>query len=180
MIIHEIHDLSNSVVTNLLTKELSNITDDIFIKNYHPDYIDYPGNLFCILKQGRYIKGNYYVIEEDEKYICSAGWNEYELDSNIALMLTRLYIAPEYRTRNYAGTYMLPKALTEVTNYKHVWMTVNEYNKGLYAWFDRASKGKRTGLFHDWPKIYRKFVPIGKRDIYYTEQYVVEYQPNAQ
>jgi len=35
-------------------------------------------------------------------------------------------------------------------------------------------------LFNDWPEIYRKFVPIGKRDIYYTEQYVAEYQSNDQ
>ena len=178
MIIHEIHDLSNKLVINLLNTALSKITDETYIKNYHPDYNDVPGNLFCILKQGRYVNGNYYVIEEDGKYICSAGWNEYEPD--IALMLTRLYISPEFRTKNYAGTYILPKALTEVTNYKHVWMTVNEYNKGLYSWFDRASNGKRTGLFCDWPDIYRKFIPIGKKDIYYTEQYVVEYQPNAQ
>jgi hypothetical protein len=178
MIIHEIHDLSNSIVTNLLSKELSKITDETYIKNYHPDYIDTPGNLFCILKQGRYVNGNYYVIEEDKRYICSAGWNEYELDSNIALMLTRLYITPEHRAKYHAGNYILPKALVEVKRYKHVWITCNEYNKAIYHWFDRANKGKRTGLFNDWPDIYRKFVPIGKKDIYYTEQYVAEYQPN--
>jgi hypothetical protein len=178
MIIHEIHDLSNSIVINLLSKELSKITDETYIKNYHPDYIDTPSNLFCILKQGRYVNGNYYVMEEDDKYICSAGWNEYELDSNIALMLTRLYIAPEHRAKYHAGNYILPKALTEVKRYKHVWITCNEYNKAIYHWFDRANKGKRTGLFNDWPDIYRKFVPIGKKDIYYTEQYVAEYQPN--
>ena len=178
MIIHEIHDLSNSIVTNLLSKELSKITDETYIKNYHPDYIDSPGNLFCILKQGRYVNGNYYVIEEDERYICSAGWNEYELDSNIALMLTRLYIVPEHRAKYHAGNYILPRALEEVKRYKHVWITCNEYNKAIYHWFDRANKGKRTGLFNDWPDIYRKFVPIGKKDIYYTEQYVAEYQPN--
>ena len=180
MIIHEIHDLSNEYVISLLKQGLSEVTDEKYLKNYNPEYSGEPGNLFTTLEQGRYIKGKYYVIEEDGKYICSAGWHEYELDSNVALLLTRLYIIPKYRTKNYAGTYLLPKALSETINYKHIWMTVNEYNKGLYSWFDRASKGKRTGLFHDWPEIYKKFLPIGKRDIYYTEQYVVEYQPNAQ
>jgi hypothetical protein len=179
MVIHEIHDLSNEYVTTLLKKGLSEITDENLKNNYHPDYIDTPGNLFCILKQGRYVNGKYYVLEVDGQYICSAGWNEYELDSNIALLLTRLYIAPKHRTKQYAGTYILPKALEEAKNYKHIWLTVNEYNKGLYSWFDRRLKGRRTGLFCDWPEIYKKFTPIGKRHIYYTEQYVVEYQPNA-
>jgi hypothetical protein len=179
MIIHELHDLSNDYVISMLKQEFSKITDEKYLKNYHPDYLEEPGNLFKTLEQGRYLKGAYYVIEEDRNYVCSAGWHEYELDSSIALLLTRLYITPEHRTKNYAGTYLLPKALSESENYKHIWMTVNEYNKGLYAWFDRAQQGRRTSLFHTWPEIYKKFVPIGKRDIYYTEQYVVEYQPNA-
>jgi hypothetical protein len=179
MIVHEIHDLSNEYVVTLLKKSLSKITDENLKKNYHPDYIDTSGNLFCILKQGRYVKGKYYVLEEDGEYICSAGWNEYELDSNIALMLTRLYIVPKHRTKQYAGTYILPKALEEAKNYKHIWITFNDYNKGMYAWFDRASKGKRTGLFCDWADIYRKFIPMGKHSVYHTEQYIVEYKSNA-
>ena len=176
MIIHEIHDLSNTPVVDLLKKGLSKIKDETYLKNYHPDYIDVPGNVFNILKQGRYITGKYYILVEDDKFLCSGGWNEYEND--IALMLTRLYIVPEHRAKYHAGNYILPRALEEVKRYKHVWITCNEYNKAIYHWFDRANKGKRTGLFNDWPDIYRKFVPIGKKDIYYTEQYVAEYQPN--
>ena len=178
MIIHEIHDLTNLYVTSLLKQGLSQINDEQYVTNYHPDYSSNTGNLFYILNQGRYVKGKYYVLEEDGKFICSGGWNEYE--SEIALMLTRLYIAPEHRAKYYAGNYILPKALGEVKRYKHIWITCNEHNKAIYHWFDRANKGKRTGLFNDWPEIYRKFVPIGKKDIYYTEQYVVEYQSNDQ
>jgi hypothetical protein len=176
MIIHEIHDLSNKYVIDLLKKGLSNISEESYTKNYHPDYINESGNLFKTLEQGRYIKGKYFVIEEDDRYIGSAGWNEYELNSDIALMMTRFYVVPEYRKKYYATSYILPKALAEAKNYKHIWMSMNEYNKSLYSWFDRASKGKLPGLFDFWPEIYRNFVPIGKRDIYYTEQYVVEYQ----
>lgn len=176
MIIHEIHDLSDTYVTSLLENGLSQITDKQYITNYHPEYAHNTGNLFYILEHGRYVKGKYYVLEENGKFICSGGWNEYEPD--IALMLTRLYIAPEHRAKFYAGNYILPKALEEATEYKHVWITCNQYNKSIYNWFDRASKGKRPGLFADWPEIYRKFIPIGKKDIYYTEQYVAEYRPN--
>lgn len=176
MILHEIHDLSNDIAVNLLKRGLSNITDERHLQNYHPDFSDSTSNIFCILKNGRYNKGKYYIIEEDDNYICSAGWNEYELDSNIALMMTRFYVRPEFRQKYYATSHILPKALNEAKDYKYIWMSMNEYNKSLYTWFDRASKGKLPGLFNYWPDIYRKFSPIGKRDIYYTEQYVVEYK----
>ena len=94
MIIHEIHDLSDTYVTSLLENGLSKITDNQYITNYHPEYSHNAGNLFYILEHGRYVKGKYYVLEEDGKFICSGGWNEYEPD--IALMLTRLYITQLY------------------------------------------------------------------------------------
>jgi hypothetical protein len=177
MKIHEIHDLSNIKAIDILKQGLVNIQEENLKKNYHPDYIETPGNLFYILKQGRYIKGTYYVLENDGEYICSAGWNEYELDTDIALILTRLYTVPKYRTKNYAGIYILPKALEEAKAYKHIWITFNEYNKGMYAWFNRAKLGKYASVGGYTPHIlYNKFVPIGKKNIYYTEQYVVELQ----
>ena len=177
MKIHAIHDLTNPHVINILKKEFNNITDTNIISNYHPDYSDNAGNLFYILQAGRYrlSKGKYWVMEENGEYLGSAGWNEYELEPDIALMMTRFYVMPEYRKKYYASSHILPKALEEAKDYKRIWMSMNEYNKSLYTWFDRASKGKLPGLFDYWPDVYRKFVPIGKRDIYYTEQYVVEY-----
>ena len=175
MILHEIHDLSNNTAIEVLKRGLSKITDPKHLQNYHPDFSEHTGNLFYVLNTGRYHKGKYYVIEEDDTYICSAGWNEYELEPDIALMMTRFYVMPEYRKKYYASSHILPKALEEAKDYKRIWMSMNEYNKSLYTWFDRASKGKLPGLFDYWPNVYRKFVPIGKRDIYYTEQYVVEY-----
>ena len=64
----------------------------------------------------------------------------------------------------------------EVSNYDKVWITANEHNKMIYNWFERASKNKKAALFNDWPPIYRNFKTIGKKTIYYTEQYVVEYK----
>ena len=174
MKLHAINDLSDEHATMLLARGLSNITQSKLIKNYHPDYKDMPGNLFHILKNGRYRRGNYYIVEEDGEFVCSAGWNEYELDTDIALILTRMYVAPKYRVNYHVANYILPEILKEVTHYKHVWATVNEYNKALYEWFVRDRSGKRTALFNDWPDIYRKFKPIGKKNIYYTDQYVIE------
>lgn len=176
MIIHEIQDLSNNIAVDVLKQGLSKITDETHLINYHPDFSDNPSNLFYILKYGRYTTGKYYIVEEDGNYICSAGWNEYQYEPSIALLMTRFYVVPEYRKNYYASSYILPKALEEAKDYKHIWMTMNEYNKSLYTWFERASAGKLPGLFDYWPEVYRNFHPIGKRYIYYTEQYVVEYR----
>jgi len=177
MLLHEIHDLSNSHVNELLISGLSKIKESKFMKNYHPEYKDIPGNIFHILENGRYKqgKGKYYVLENNGEYICSAGWNEYEPD--IALILTRMYIAPKHRVNYYVATNILPKILEEVTDYKHVWATVNAYNKALYEWFVRDKLGKRTALFNNWPEIYKRFTPVGMKTVYYTDQYVVEYTP---
>jgi len=178
MIIHEINDLSNTHVISLLQRGLSNCTESV--QNYHPDHSDNNANLFYALKNGRYQlnHGKYYVMEESGKYLCSAGWNEYELDSDIALVLTRMYIAPKHRANYHVATHILPKILEAVTQYKHIWATVNEYNKALYEWFVRDRLGKRTALFNDWPDIYRRFKPIGKKNIYYTDQYIIELDRN--
>ena len=119
MIVNEIHDLNNQRVTTLLKQGLSHVDKESYVSNYHPDYESIPGNLFNTLKSGRYKlgQGKYYIIEEDGNYIASAGWNEYDLDNNIALMLTRLYIVPEHRAKYHAGNYILPRALEEVKRY---------------------------------------------------------------
>lgn len=176
MEIHEIHDLSNRYVNDIMYDGLSRITDKDIVKNYHPDYANDPGNLFAILDNGRYGlgRGKYFVIEEDGKYICSAGWNEYELEPNIAFALTRAYIDPSYRGKYLLASNILPRTLEETSKYENVWITVNKYNKVMYSWFVRASQNKRTALFNDWPEIYKKFKPLGERYIYNTKQYVVE------
>ena len=176
MQVHEIHDLSNIAVINLLKSSLKDITDDKIIKNYHPDYSNTPGNLFYILREGRYQLGKYFVVTIDNKYVCSAGWNEYELKSDIALLLTRMYIIPEYRTKYIIGNNILPLCIQEANAYNHLWITANEHNRSIYAYFERASQNKRTTIFNDWPEIYKRFKPIGKKIIYYTEQWVAEYE----
>jgi hypothetical protein len=178
MIVHEIHDLSNQYVVNLLKKGLSQIDNKSYITNYHPDYESTPGNLFNILKNGRYNLGHgkYYVIEDSGTYIASAGWNEYDIEPSIALLLTRMYTMPLHRMNYHVANNILPLALAEIKNYEHIWFICNEYNKKIYNWFVRVHEGKRGALFNDWPDIYRNFKPIGKKTIYYTEQYVMEYQ----
>lgn len=177
MIVHEIHDLSNTQVVNMMAHGLRKITDSDILINYHPDYHDQPGNLFNIIKHGRYRKGfgKYYIIEEDNKYVCSAGWNEYESDPSIAFALTRMYIDPAYRGQYLVAQHILSKSLNETKQYAKIWLTVNKYNKRLYDWFVRADQNKRTALFNDWPDVYRNFKPIGEQTIYNTTQYVVEF-----
>jgi hypothetical protein len=177
MKIHTIHDLSNSTDIKILETALSTVVDNRIVANYHPDHRHSPGNLFYVLKQGRYRhgRGKYFIVTDNDKYVCSAGWNEYDLDSHIALLLTRMYVDPEYRARYIIGNTILPLIIEETTNYAKRWITANEYNRAIYSYFERAHENKRTTLFNDWPEIYRKFKPIGKHTVYYTEQYVAEY-----
>jgi hypothetical protein len=161
-----------------MKQELSLITDSSIVKNYHPDYHDEPGNLFRILTDGRYARGHgkYFIVTDDaDKYLCSAGWNEYDLDRTVALLLTRMYVAPRYRTQYILGNLVLPGMIDEAIKYQRLWVTMNDYNRSLYRYFERASENKRTVLFNDWPDIYRRFKPIGKRTVYYTEQWTAEY-----
>ena len=178
MLLHELHDSSNEVVINLLEVSFSKITSIDIIKNYHPDFKNEPANIFHILNDvnGRYKKGAYYVLEHEGEYVCSAGWNQYDLDSTIALALTRAYVHPKHRTKYYMGEYILPKIIESAKDYEHLYITADSYNSAIYQWFVRAEAGKSPGMFSDWPDIYRNFKPIGQKTIYYTEQYVVEYK----
>lgn len=160
----------------MLEKHLSLVDDPAIVQNYHPDNRNCPGNLFYILTNGRYRsgKGAYFVIEEAGEYICSAGWNEYEIAPDIALLLTRMYVNTKYRSGYYAGKFILPMAIHATNMYKHQWITCNEHNKTIYKWFERSATGSRTTIFNPWPETYSKFKPIGKKTVYYTPQYVAE------
>ncbi len=173
MKIHAINDLSNTYVINLLKENLQSVDDFNLIRNYHPDYYKTPGNLFCILDQGRYQNGNYFVVEDNGKYICSAGWNDYE---GIALLLTRAYISDQYRRKYLLSKYLLPLMFEQTQQYDTLWITCNEYNKSIYHAFERLDAGRPAGLFDQWPETYKKFKPIGTKTLYYTEQYVAEYK----
>jgi hypothetical protein len=178
MKIHTIHDLTNRAAVDILRDNLSLITDTNIVKNYHPDWGDQPGNLFYILEHGRYRqgRGKYYIITDDsDKYMCSAGWNEYELDKNVALMLTRMYVAPGFRCQYILGNTVLPEMIEAAGRYKHIWITSNNHNRAIYLFFERAAGGKKTALFNDWPPIYKKFKPLGQKTVYYTQQWVAEY-----
>jgi len=173
MKIHAIQDLSNSHVVGLLKDNLKNITNSELIQNYHPDYSDTPGNLFYILSHGRYDIGNYFVMEQDDKYAGSAGWNEFE---DVVLLFTRAYVPPEYRRNYFLANHLMPLMLKETRFYDKVWITCNEHNKSIYHGLERLQAGRPAGLFDQWPEIYKKFVPIGTKKIYSTTQYVAEYR----
>ena len=170
MNVHSVHDLSNTKLINFLKKNLSHIDDERTKENYHPDFQSKPGNLFYILKEGRYKTGNYLIMEENGKYLGSAGWNEYD---DVALILTRAFVPKEHRGKFNMAKYLLPIMFKETTEYDRLWITCNDYNFTIYQALTRLSEGK---VSTPWPNIYKNFTPIGKRSVYYTEQYVAEYK----
>jgi hypothetical protein len=178
MQIHKIHDNTNKYVIDLMAETFSRDPNPTVALNYHPDHANSPANIFYILADphGRYKRGAYYVLEEDGKYICSAGWNEYEEQPNTAIVLSRMYVVPHHRAKYYCGNHILPILVeSTVHRYATVWATFNEHNIAIYNWFCRAHEGKRGGLFNNYPPLYRKFIPVGQKTIYNTKQYVVEY-----
>ncbi len=176
MKIHEIHDTGDRAVIDILEAGLSQVVNPQIVKNYNPQHRDLPGNLFYILAQGRYRRGfgKYFVVTIDDKYVCSAGWNSYELEQDVAIVLSRMYIVPEHRGRYLIGKNILPQCIEETRDYSRVWITANDHNRSIYDYFERANTGKRTALFNDWPPIYRQFKPLGRRTVYYTDQWVAE------
>lgn len=179
MKLHTLQDSSNTYIIQLLEESFSKITNENLLKNYHPDYKNINSNIFYILNDsnGRYHNGCYYVLENKGEFVCSAGWNEYELDNNVALALTRAYVEPKYRTKYYMGKYILPKIIENTRQYRHLYITADSHNSAIYQYFIRAEEGKTTGIFNTWPEIYKQFKPIGTKDIYYTIQFVAEYKP---
>jgi hypothetical protein len=176
MNIHCIHDSSNSKIIKMLSNEFSKITDNTYIKNYHPDFSSCPGNFFFILDSGRYKPnfGKYFVIEEDNKYISSAGWNIYEYSPSVALLLTRAYVSPNQRSNYTLGNYILPLIIEESsTKCNQLWITVNRYNYKFKKWLE-FSKNRKTV-----PDLYKKFRLVGDMDIYFTKQTVFEYSKDS-
>ncbi len=172
MLIHKIHDLSDTYAMRLLEQGLYDIPESHLVNNYTPKYRDSNANLFYILNEGRYKDGAYYIVEKDGKYVCSSGWNKY--NDTTALVLTRSYVARQYRTQYLMASLLLPTMIEETSGYENTWLTCNKNNPTLYEWFVRSSQGKRAAIFADWPEIYKKFRPIGEMDIYYTQQMVAQ------
>ena len=144
MIVHSIHDNKPSHALELLKSEFVKITDDNSKENYNPHFAAIPGNFFYDLRNGKYKegKGNYYVIEIDGSFVCSAGWHRY--DSTTALLLTRMYVGLEYRNYQLGGKVILPLLLEESKEYNKRWITCNEHNKTIYNTILRDSS---TNLF---------------------------------
>jgi hypothetical protein len=175
MKVYEIHDLSDTRLADILKKGIGKVDDLNLRENYSPDFAHVNSNLFYILNEGRYKegKGTYYIIlEDDDSFVASTGWNEYTEDT--ALVLTRSYINPKARGTYVMGKYALPKMVEATAAYPKVWITVNDYNKRLYDWFVRNSEGKTAALGVKAPELYAKFEPIGLRTVYFTEQYTAQ------
>ena len=175
MKIRTISDLSNHADVDFLKRGLSLVTEEHLLVNYHPDYADNTGNLFYILKYGRFSNSSYYVMETDlGEFAGSAGWNP--MDSNIALGLVRAYIPKQFRAQFLMAEHLLPKILEETANYSKLWITFNEYNLRIYNGLKRMSENKPSGVAIPWPRIYSKFKPIGMHQVNNTSQYVAEYE----
>lgn len=172
--IYEINDLKNIEVLEILKKGIlrNMFKNDQLAMNYLYEHRENHANLFYILNQGRYKNGKYFVLTKNNKYIASAGWHPYNTD--VALLLSRMLVIPEYRGSYILAETVLESMINQSKNYKHQWISFNEYNLILYKWFERVDQGKAGALFNNWPKIYSRFKPVGKKEINYTLQYVVE------
>jgi len=171
MQLYRLNDLSPSPGLDILKSEFSNrVFDESYAENYAWDHRDKLSNIFYLLKNGRYSVGCYFVIENNGKYIASAGWNKY--DNETALVLTRAFITEEYRTSYVMGNELLPIMLDESKSFQNIWITCNKNNKAIYDWFTRNKEGKSPAMFSNWPDIYSRFEPIGIRTVYFTEQFV--------
>jgi hypothetical protein len=174
MNVYEITDLTNTKVIDILKEGITEamLANDKLHENYLYSHRDKRANLFSVLENGYYKNSTYFVITDDnDQYIASAGWNHY--DESTALVLTRMLVIPEYRTSYVVGHTVLPTMIERTERYSNVWITCNEYNKSIYNWFDRASKGVSPSLYGKWPDVYKKFKPLGKRIVNSTEQYIV-------
>lgn len=172
MQIHSINDLSNKHVVSILEAGLENIPEQDLTANYHPFYRENFANLFYLLDNGRYLKGMYYVLEENGQYVGSAGWNHYK--TNIALVLTRAYIVQKYRTQYLMAEHFLPRIFSETNSYKKLWITCNDYNRSIYDALVKLSTGQSAGIFNTWPEVYKKFKPIGSMLVNNIPQYIAE------
>ena len=181
--LHKIHGLADSKVVSILENGLKHITDQRIVKNYHPDFANDTGNIFYLLGSGRYRKGRgaYFVAEEDGVYLGSGGWNTYDLRPSTALLLTRAYITPDYRSTAIIGHSLLKSIIREswpdIQHFDSIWITVNQHNLALYKWFDKVSR-QSTPLFSEWPEIQHTFRAIGQQQVYNTDQWVVELKAN--
>lgn len=176
MIIHPIHNLNRTHIIKMLENGMSTITDEKRIKNYHPDYKNHTSNLFFILKEGRYNEGmgRYYVVEEDDKYICSAGWNKFIYTESTAVLLTRTYVHPKYRGNYVIGHQLLPICVGESQiDHKILWITFNQHYKKVYMWFAKMRNKPNV------PSIWRKFNYVGLKNVYNTQQHVYQYHLSA-
>ena len=175
MKVYEINDLSDTKVIDILK---SSITEDLLaneqqLENYLYSCKDKPANLFYKLENGVYTDSSYFVIvDDDDNYIASSGWYKYNTDT--ALVMTRMLITLNYRTKYLVAPKLLPLMIEGARDFKHIWITFNEYNKPLYDWFVRNYEGKTPAVGGKWPEIYKRFKPIGKKVVNNVEQYVVE------
>lgn len=178
MNLHFLHDTKDERIVSILKEGLSCVLDERITKNYNPKYSEHNANLFYLLEHGRYrsSKGKFFVLENNGKFVACAGWNEYDEDPNIALLLTRVYIAPEYRANYFLTKYFLPAMLPEALRYSKIWMTFNSYNKVIYDWFIKINNSGQDGFVAKKFPIFKSFKPIGVQLIYFTDQYVIEYQ----
>jgi hypothetical protein len=74
------------------------------------------------------------------------------------------------------GKNVLPEMIKSAYHYDKLWISVNEYNKRLYDWFVNNYNGRSAAFGDRVPEQYTKFKPLGLKTIYFTSQYVAEFQ----
>ena len=172
MQIHSLKDLAPCRGLTLLEQGMSLVEPSPDFDNYHPSSLDNPANIFYLLGHGRFTVGNYFVLEENEKYAGSAGWNKY--NETVALCFVRAYIPKENRNRFLLSNMILPLIFEQAKNFKSLWITCNQHNKIIYDGLERIDKNSNSL----WPEVYANFKPIGQIMVNNVSQYVAEFKLN--
>lgn len=163
--LYRITDTSNTHAMSILRRGLSTATgDQKTLENYHPDYSTHNANLFYILEHGRYARGAYFfVCDENDNFLASSGWHPY--NDTTALVSSRAYVAPLGQHQYPIATHITPVAIREAWAYPELWMCFNDHNLGFFKGFSR-------GKWENHPT-YKYFEPAGEAVVNYTPQWIV-------
>jgi len=197
--VYELNDLSNPELVNILKEGLDSIPINKYRgmeENYLYQYKDTPGNLFRILDDGRYLRGAYYILTDQENnFKASTGWYPYqdEVEGEVVIAFTRTITHSNYRgtsgkvnlestddtfaTLGMVKHRLFAPALREIKA-KHqgkIWVTFNGKN---FTFIKHALRQKKFNK--SWASdlvledIKYENLYLGEKFIHYTWQHVLE------
>ena len=131
-------------------------------------------------KNSRYYQNNagFIVIYNNEDLVACGGYHPFFMDGKKgSIVLSRFYINQLFRKSNINITddYWVPEMLKNNVDLGNwLWMSFNSDRKLLYESFVKQKKNRKLILGNIWPSFFTKFYGIGIKNVYSTNQYIVE------